>query len=54
MKKRKVGWFLRMEIKIKGIGERNSGAYGIFKFAILANARSFVNRVRKPMVINFG
>lgn len=56
MKKRKVGWFLRMEIKIKikGIGERNSGAYGIFKFAKLANARSFVDRARKPMVINFG
>jgi len=43
-----------MELKIKGIGERNSGAYGVFKFGNLANARSFAFRARKPMVIVLG
>ena len=45
---------VRMELKIKGIGKRNSGAYGIFKFNHLANARSFADRARKPMVIVLG
>jgi hypothetical protein len=40
-----------MELKIKGIGERNSEANGIFKFGNFANARSFADRARKPMVI---
>jgi hypothetical protein len=43
-----------MELKIKGIGERNSGAYGIFKFGKLTNARNFADRARKPMVIILG
>jgi hypothetical protein len=43
-----------MGLKIKGIGERNSEAYGILKFANLANARSFADRTKKPMVIVLG
>ena len=57
IQKRSVFWTgegFRMELKIKGIGERNSGAYGVFKFGNLANARSFAFRARKPMVIVLG
>ena len=43
-----------MELKIKGIGEGNSAAYGIFKFGNFANAGSFTGMARKPMVIVLG
>jgi hypothetical protein len=54
MKIRKVGWFLKVELKIKEIGGRNSVSSRIFKFGHLANARSFSDRARKPMLVILG
>jgi hypothetical protein len=54
MKMRKVGWFLRMELNIKEIGDRNSVAYGIFKLWHLVNARNFADGARKPILVILG
>jgi hypothetical protein len=43
-----------MDLKMKEIGDRNSVASGIFKFGYLANARSFAERGRKPMLVLLG
>ena len=39
---------------INEIRSKNSMAYGIFKFGNLVNARNFVDRAIKPMVIMLG
>jgi hypothetical protein len=43
-----------MDLNIKGIGGRNCVASGIFKFRYLANARSFADGARKPMLVILG
>jgi hypothetical protein len=39
---------------MKDMGIKISPSHGIFKFGKLANARSFANRAKKPMVILLG
>jgi hypothetical protein len=39
---------------MEDVGIKISPSHGIFKFGKLANARSFADRARKPMVIILG
>ena len=43
-----------MDLEIMKIGDRNTAAYGVFKFNNFTNARNFAERGRKPMAIVLG